>query len=268
MKAIMLAAGVGQRLFGEDDSQLPKALLRFEGKTLLHRHMEILRANGVDELVMVVGYRKEDLAAEVAAVGAADYVRTIVNPEFRGGPMISLWTAREVLSAGDAMLFMDADVLYHPIMIERLVNSPHPNCFVMDRDTETGEDPVKVCVRAGAVVDFGKMIEGDFDLVGDWPGFMTMGPEVAAKVADATRDYMDAGKDDVSYEWAMREVMMSEPHGTFGYEDITGIPWVEIDFPRDLKTARDTVLPRIAEMGDGSDFSSQAIAAAGRGGRS
>ena len=268
MKAIMLAAGVGRRLYGEDDSQLPKALLRFDGKTLLHRHIEILRQNGVDELVIVVGYRKDDLAAEVAAVGAEDYVRTVFNPDFRGGPMISLWTARQVLSAGDAMMFMDADVLYHPIMIERLVNSRHANCFVLDRDTETGEDPVKVCVRRGGVVDFGKMIEGDFDLVGDWPGFMTMAPDVAAKVAGMTQVYMDAGKDDVTYEWAMRDVMVSEPHGTFGYEDITGIPWVEIDFPRDLKTAKDTVLPRIAEMGDARAFSSQAVAAAGRGGRS
>ena len=268
MKAIMLAAGVGRRLFGEDDSQLPKALLRFGGKTLLHRHIEVLRANGVDELAMVVGYRKEDLAAEVAAVGATDYVRTIFNPEFRGGPMISLWTAREVLSAGDASLFMDADVLYHPIMIERLVNSRQGNCFVMDRDTETGEDPVKVCVNKGAVVDFGKMIEGDFDLVGDWPGFMTMAPDVAAKVAAMTQAYMDAGKDNVSYESAMRDVIVSEPDGTFGYEDITGIPWVEIDFPHDLKTAKDTVLPRIAEMGDGRSFSSQVVAAGGRGGRS
>ena len=35
MKVIMLAAGIGQRLHGEDNDYLPKALLGFGGKTLL-----------------------------------------------------------------------------------------------------------------------------------------------------------------------------------------------------------------------------------------
>ena len=60
---------------------------------------------------------------------------------------------------------------------------------------------------------------------------------------------------------------MAEPHGTFGYEDITGIPWVEIDFPRDLITAERTVLPRIKAMGAG-DAPATAAAVAARGGRS
>ena len=53
MKAIMLAAGVARRLYGEENDNLPKALLEFEVKTLLARHIEILRQLGVDELVMV-----------------------------------------------------------------------------------------------------------------------------------------------------------------------------------------------------------------------
>ena len=268
MKAIMLAAGVGRRLYGDNDDQPPKALLRFEGKTLLHRNIEILKANGVEELIMVVGYRKDELAAEVDQAGAADFVRTVFNPRFREGPMISLWTARAEMSAGSAMLFMDGDVLYHPVMMERLINARHANCFVMDRETETGEDPVRVCINDGAVVDFGKMIEGDFDLVGDWPGFMTMSPDAAAKIAAMTQVYLDAGKDDVTYESAMRDVLIGEPHGAFGYEDITGIPWVEIDFPRDLINAERTVLPRIKAMGDGRAFISDAVAVAGRGGAS
>ena len=60
MIAVMLAAGVGTRLFGANHSEPSKALLRFDGKSLLHRHIEILREKGVDRLVLVVGYRKED----------------------------------------------------------------------------------------------------------------------------------------------------------------------------------------------------------------
>ena len=31
----------------------------------------------------------------------------------------------------------------------------------------------------------------------------------------------------------------------FGYEDVTGKPWIEIDFPQDLARARAEVLPAV-----------------------
>ena len=48
MKALMLAAGVGLRLAPDsDDGHPPKALLPFDDKTLLHRHVEILLKFGI-----------------------------------------------------------------------------------------------------------------------------------------------------------------------------------------------------------------------------
>ncbi len=246
MIAVMLAAGVGKRLFGENHSEPSKALLRFDGRSLLHRHIEILRENGIDRLVLVVGYRAEEVMAEVETLGARDYVHTIHNPDFEGGPVISLWTAREVLRSGADILFMDADVLYHPRVLERLIRSPHANCFLLDRGLETGEDPVRLCIQGGAPVDFGKNIEGDFDIVGEWPGFMRMSPTIAARVADAAEAIIDTGRSHVTYEVAMRDVLLSAPPGIFGYEDITGLPWIEIDYPSDLLRAERTILPRVS----------------------
>ena len=80
MKAIILAAGVGQRLYGDDHNQPPKVLLRFDGKTLLERHIENLRDNGIDELVLVVGYRGDEILGEARAVAGNNYVRGIFNP--------------------------------------------------------------------------------------------------------------------------------------------------------------------------------------------
>jgi choline kinase len=45
--------------------------------------------------------------------------------------------------------------------------------------------------------------------------------------------------------------MLRRP-GAFGYEDVTGLPWVEIDFAEDVRRARDEVLPAIRR--DSSDF--------------
>ncbi|MCB2101263.1 MAG: phosphocholine cytidylyltransferase family protein [Rhodobacterales bacterium] len=249
MKAIMLAAGVGRRLYGDSKTQPPKALLSFAGKTLLQRHVDILRALGVSELVLVVGFRRELIVAEArraaAETGDAGFIRTLHNPRFRSGPILSLWTARDVLRGGDDILFMDADVLYHPHMLARLVRSDRTDLFLMDRDIEAGEDPVRICLKDGEMVEFGKNIQGDFDLVGEWPGFLRLSPAVAARLADACDALVDAGRVEVTYEVAMRQVLMDSPPGTFGVEDITGVPWIEIDFPSDLLRAEQHIQPLV-----------------------
>jgi len=246
----MLAAGLGTRLYGNGEEQPPKALLRFEDKTLLRRHVEILRACGIEELVLVLGYRREEMEAELRAIGAGDFVRTSFNPDFHDGPVVSLWMARDVLRSGSDILFMDADVLYPPLLIERLIGAADPTCLLFDADIDVGEDPVRICVRDGKVVDFGKMIEGDFDAVGEWPGFMKMSPTIAARVADATARYVEAGEVKLAYEPAMRDVLLASPPGTFGFEDITGVPWIEIDFPSDLLRARRIIYPQLAAVAD------------------
>lgn len=267
MKALMLAAGVGQRLYGDNDRQPPKALLRFDGRTLLSRHIENLRALGVDELVLVVGYRSDEVMAEAMAAGDGGFVRSLYNPDFRSGPVVSLWTGRPVLTAGDSVLFMDADVLYHPRLLERLIRSPHDNCFLLDRAVEEGEDPVRLCIRDGLVVDFGKRVEGRFDVVGEWPGFLRMSPRIAARLATAAQAYIDGGNPDAVYEEAMRDVLVSEPPGTFGFEDITGIPWVEIDYPSDLMRANKDIFPRIRALARGIGRQAVAEVPARRGGK-
>lgn len=246
MKALMLAAGIGRRLYGDSRDQPPKALLEFGGKTLLARHIEHLQNFGVEELVMVLGHRKDEILAEAHSVGGLGYARWLFNPRYRGGPVVSLWTARDVLRSGSDILFMDADVLYHPELLRRLLDSPHENCFIYDRDFEAGDEPVNLCLESGRPVDFGKKIPGAFEARGEWPGFLRLSARVAAKLADATQSYIDRAEMALAYEPAMRDVLLSEPPGTFGAEDVTGIPWIEIDFPSDLLRAERHVLPHIA----------------------
>ena len=251
MKAVMLAAGVGRRLYGDDSNDPPKALLRFDGKTLLARNFEILRNNGVEELVLIVGHRKEDLLAEADALAPEGFVRSVFNPRFKEGPILSLWTASDELRSGEDILFMDADVLYHPEIMSRLMASASENCFVMDFDIELVAEPVKLCIRDGEPVDFGKQVTDDYHQIGEWPGFLRMTADIATKVAAAAKAHVDANNLTATYETAMREVLVSEPVGTFGFEDITGIPWTEIDFPEDVTRAEEVILPRIKEFASG-----------------
>ncbi len=219
----MLAAGVGRRL--GDASLPPKVLLRFGGQTLLARHAAILRHCGVRRIDLIVGYRAEEIEAEIARIGARDLIFPRFNPDYEEAAIVSLWHLGEAFSAGEPVIFMDGDVLYDQRMMERLIASPHPNCFLMDRHTEPGEDPVKLCLRDGRLVDFHKRPRIAHDWWGEWIGFCRFDADIAAKIAQAAARIVAAGRRDAFYEDAFREVVVAEAPGAFGVEDVTGLPW-------------------------------------------
>jgi choline kinase len=251
MKAVILAAGVGRRLDMENTP--PKVLLRFGGRSLLERHLEILRYCGVERVELAVGHRAKEVEQEVAAVGATGFVRTRLNPDYRRGSIVSLWSLRQAFTRGEPLIFMDGDVLYDYRIMERLIASRHENCFLMDRSIEPGEEPVKLCMRDGRLVDFHKRPQLAHDWHGEWVGFAQFTPEIAARIAVAAERYVDSGRHDEIYEEAFRDVVLREPAGTFDVEDITGLPWVEIDFPEDVRRAEREVFPRLIDLPGGRD---------------
>lgn len=87
MKAIILAAGVGKRLAHAADAR-PKCLLRVGGQSLLDRMLAALDAAGVQEAVIVVGYRAERIRAEIGTRCASVEVRYVHNPRYEQGAIL------------------------------------------------------------------------------------------------------------------------------------------------------------------------------------
>ncbi|MEH2391297.1 MAG: phosphocholine cytidylyltransferase family protein [Nostoc sp.] len=245
MKAIILAAGVGRRL-GKDGQIQPKCLLKFNGKSLLERHLNYLRYYQIDEVVIAVGYQAQRIQEEIKALGAENWVSTVYNPDYTKGSVISLWTVRQHLVAGDDILLMDADVLYDRRIIERLVKTNIANSFLLDRDFEPGDEPVKLCVRDNYLVEFRKQIAPGlaYDFAGESVGFFRFGSIAAHRIATSTEQYVADGRHDEPYEEVIRDLLLETPE-TFSYEDITGLPWLEIDFPQDIQRAQNDILPQI-----------------------
>jgi choline kinase len=245
MRAIMLAAGVGQRLFGGDPNAKPKSLLEFAGKTLIERHLAAIKAVGISDLTLVVGYRADELRAAIRALDSDGFVSFVENPDYREGSSVSLWCAREVLRSGTDVIFMDADVLYHTDVLGRLTSSAAPNCLSYDDEIEPGDEPVKICLKEGKPADFGKIVGDTFDGFGEWVGFLKLTPRIAGQLADRLDHFMQNGGRNRPMEDAVRELIRGLPPGTFGIADVTDLPWIEIDFPEDVAKARDQVLPSI-----------------------
>ena len=58
------------------------------------------------------------------------------------------------------------------------------------------------------------------------------------------------GRRNEPYEETIRDVLLTSPRGTFAFEDITGMPWIEIDFADDVERANSEILPRISKAID------------------
>ena len=247
MRAIILAAGKGLRMTFERE-RLPKVMLSFGGKTLLRRHLEILRACGIDEIIVAVGYRAQLIAAEVAALGFGGSVELVDNPKYKQGSIVTLWSVREALMRGGDVILMDGDVLYDYRMMERLLASDHGNCFLLDRDFEEGEEPTKLCVRDGHLVEFHKVVNVAYDFWGESVGFFRLSEDVARRIVPAAKRYLDADMRFELYDEALRSILITDPPGAFGFEDITGLPWTEIDFKEDIDYANQNVLGKLLDL--------------------
>src|ERR1700758_384388 len=126
MRAIILAAGRGIRLQQSEEEQLPKCLLAFDGRTLLERHLRLLREVGVEEVVLALGFRHELVAAELQRLRWLPRPEIVLNERFELGSVLTVHTVAEAMTRGGEVLLMDADVLYHPDIMGALAAGRNP----------------------------------------------------------------------------------------------------------------------------------------------
>jgi choline kinase len=245
MRAILLAAGRGLRMQQPEGG--PKCLLEFGGQSLLERHLRLLKAAGVHEVVVALGFGHESVESELERLGWRPRPEVVLNAGFELGSVLTVHTVAEALTRGGDVLLMDADVLYHErIMAALVAGEKSVNRLLIDRNFEAGDEPVKVCVRRGVPIELRKKLAADlqYDLIGESVGFFRFDVRGARRLAALVSDYVGSGRSDLPHEEAVRD-LLRESGPLFEVTDITGLPWIEIDFPADVERAERQILPRL-----------------------
>lgn len=239
MRAVILAAGVGKRLWPVTQHK-PKCLIEIGGQTLLSRYLEVLASVQIRDITIVVGYKQEMIRDAVGTQHRGVSISYLVNEEFHRGSISSLWIARSALS--DDVVIMDADVLFHREILRRLVASPFTNCLLMD-DTvkQTGEECM-VVVAGGRVIALSKKMPERYDVAGEGVGFLKVRRADTAHVIGSLKGYIDQGRWEMEYEDGLLQYFQDVK---VGHEKIGGLPWTEIDFPEDITRAEREILPRL-----------------------
>lgn len=252
MHAILLAAGFGSRLAPATGGKRPKCLLEFGGHSLLERHLRLLEQAGVEALTVVIGHAGEVIEQTLVQLAPRIAVECVHNPRFNLGSVLSVHCARAVLESATAdVLLMDADVLYDQRIMGALCADAASTVDRIPFDTSftPGDEPVKLCLAGGQIVEFGKQLPADLqhDQVGETIGFFRFKPATACRFAEIVTAYVDTDRAGQPHERALRDLFMERP-AAFDVVDIAPAPWLEIDFPEDLARARDDVFPQLQPL--------------------
>jgi len=203
MKAIIVAAGRGRRLGTETDA-IPKCMVNVAGRAILHHQLEALAAAGVDDFVVVRGYRG-DL---IAPPRGGPALRFVDNPEWpENNILTSLFFAEHEMRGG--FLFSYSDIVFAPEHARALVAATAQGAaaLVIDRRWREAYDgrtlhPVSEAELArvdgdgaGAMVTrVGKRLVGAEEAAGEFIGLARFSAEGAAALTAVWREARAAGR--------------------------------------------------------------------------
>ena len=241
MKALILAAGIGKRL----KANVPKILLKIGNKSLLERHVENLLNLGIKNIGIVIGYKSNQLRNFIKKIDRKKNIKIFKNSSYKLGSIVSLVSASNFFYIKGNLILMDGDVLYDKKILKKLFNSNKKNCLLIDKKFEKGKEPVKVCIKNNKIIDFGKIVNQDFDYQGESVGFFKFSNKSSLKFLEQSRKIMKSNKN-LMYEEAIQKII-KEKKIRMDFENITNLPWIEIDFKKDLIFAKRKVLKQIDE---------------------
>lgn len=132
MQAIILAAGMGKRL-GRYTANNTKCMVKVNNKSLIERAIDSLLAANVSRIIIVAGYKAQELTEFISACFPRLPIEYVINPIYDITNNIqSLWLAREHLQADDTIL-LESDLIFDPSLISGLVKSPGKDLAVVSK---------------------------------------------------------------------------------------------------------------------------------------
>lgn len=132
MQGLILAAGMGRRL-GELTKNNPKCMVTVNGVTLIERMLRQLEALHLSRIVIVVGYRGQQLIDYIATLGLSTPITYINNPIYdRTNNIYSLALAKDHLLREDTLL-LESDVIFDDSVLHALADDPRETLALVDK---------------------------------------------------------------------------------------------------------------------------------------
>lgn len=234
MQAIILAAGLSKRLRPLTDS-IPKCLLKVGEKTILEMTINNILKNGINDFVMVTGYRGHMIKEFIGNKYPDLHIKFITNSDYENNNnSFSLWMTKDYIS-GNCIL-LDSDILFDYRIISKLLASEHKNCLAVNCNHKLSEEEIKVIVdSANKILHIGKDPD-PLKSKGESIGIERFSNDFFKKLALVLeRKVVKEHNVNEFYEVSFQE-LIDQGNGIFAV-DVSEYRSMEIDTPADLKRA-------------------------------
>ena len=250
-KVILLVAGKGKRLRPYTLDR-PKCMVEIDGISLIDRQLSVLKAEGLDNIVMVGGYKSEMLKREG--------VKLKLNPRYYETNMVwTLFSVEEELD-GDVIVSY-GDIVYSREILQALLESTADIAVIIDKEWEgywraRNEDPLDdaetLKLRAdGTIREIGQSPQALDEIEGQYIGLMKFSAQGVSQMKETFYAAVESGEllgkpIENSYMTDLLQALINSE------KLVTSIPvygdWVEIDTVSDLKSQ--VTLERVISIGE------------------
>ncbi len=217
----------------ERDTETPYPLQPFgEGECLLDRTLGILRDNGIEKIVLVVGFR-----AELFQPYTQQGITVVVNQDFQfTASMASLALAAPYVD--EDFILVESDTFYERVVVERLIASTYSNCLSITDESGKGDEAF-VEVHNGFVSKITKDRHQICNIEGEMIGVSKISLDtyrmMLAKYASASNRY-------VNYEYLLVDCTDTTERPYLKFKNLI---WGGVDNVRDFKQLKNYIFPRL-----------------------
>lgn len=249
MKIIILAAGIGSRLWPLTKNT-PKPLLDIgNGNTLLEQQIEyIQRSKVIDEVVLVAGYLVEQIEAKLKTLRTCGIKVTILfNPFYRTtNNLVSLWLARYMMDAD--FLITNGDNLFAADVFTGFVKSNSNGIFLaVSKKNKYDDDDMKVTLDAERVACVSKKIVLE-QISAESPGLALVSGERARTIFVDNLSRLLRNEDALNCFWLeIFNFISTRGHYVQAWHFDSRGKWQEVDFHLDLSCARELIQLKIKD---------------------
>jgi choline kinase len=231
IKCVILAAGRGRRLEAITHARYPKCLVRLKGKTLLQRQIEAARAEGLNDILVVTGYKPETVEKITHDLD----VETLWNPlsEYAEN-ILSLAIVRNLRSD---LIIINGDVLI-PREALPLLLSTKQSALVIDKWSigQFDAEAMKVSMNGpGWITSISKSVTRKH-ANGEYIGIGRIRSRDMRLLRVALSEFLSSGTFWTWYESAF-DMMVRRRKVLKGCFLPAGCPWAEIDTPAEYRQA-------------------------------
>lgn len=245
MQAIILAAGMGKRL-GEYTHDNTKCMLEVNGIRLIDRALDALKEVKVTKVVLVVGYKGQNVKNYVGTEYQGIPIEYVENPIYdKTNNIYSLYLAKDYMMAEDTLL-LESDIIFAPSVIKKLVDDERPNLALVDKYESWMDGTVVTLDKEQKITRFIDKSGFDFSEIHKYyktVNIYKFSKEFSAKYyVPFLTAYSTALGDNEYYEQVLRVILHLRNAPLFALP-LSGDLWYEIDDMQDLDIASGMFAP-------------------------